>query len=123
MWHNYKLHAAIKTHGQPFSHKGHSGGQWQKVGLARVFYKDAQIVVLDEPTSSLDANAELEFFHNIKHHFKDKIIILITHRLYNLKIADEIYVMQNGHVAETGNLNELINESGLFSHMYNAQQA
>lgn len=100
-----------------------SGGQWQKVGLARVFYKDAQIVVLDEPTSSLDANAELEFFHNIKHHFKDKMIILITHRLYNLKIADKIYVMQNGHVAETGNLNELINKSGLFSHMYNAQQA
>ena len=99
-----------------------SGGQWQKLALARIFYKDAQLVVLDEPTSALDATAEFELYENVKEHLKDKMIILISHRLYNLKIADHIYMMQNGSIEEEGSFKELIGKEGTFKKMYDAQK-
>ncbi|MDB5117327.1 MAG: transporter ATP-binding protein [Mucilaginibacter sp.] len=99
-----------------------SGGQWQKLALARIFYKSSQLVVLDEPTSALDANAEFELYRNVKEQLKDKMVILITHRLYNLKIADHIYLMHEGHVIEEGNLETLIGLNGVFRKMYDAQK-
>jgi ATP-binding cassette subfamily B protein len=99
-----------------------SGGQWQKLALARVFYKKAQLVVLDEPTSALDANAEFEVYKNVKEQLKDKMVILITHRLYNLKIADYIYLMHEGSIIEEGSLETLITQNGIFKKMYDAQQ-
>ena len=99
-----------------------SGGQWQKLALARIFYKNAQLIVLDEPTSALDATAEYELYKNIKEQLKDKMVILITHRLYNLKIADYIYLMKDGHVIEEGSLQHLIDMGGTFSSMYDAQK-
>lgn len=99
-----------------------SGGQWQKLALARMFYKNAQLVILDEPTSALDATAEFELFNNIKERFKDKMVILITHRLYNLKIADYVYVMQGGEIAEEGSFVRLVNKDGIFKSMYDAQK-
>lgn len=99
-----------------------SGGQWQKLALARIFYKKAQLVVLDEPTSALDANAEFEVYKNVKEQLKDKMVILITHRLYNLKIADYIYLMHGGSVIEEGSLETLITRNGVFKKMYDAQQ-
>ncbi|MES2377125.1 MAG: ABC transporter ATP-binding protein [Bacteroidota bacterium] len=99
-----------------------SGGQWQKLALARVFYKKAQLVVLDEPTSALDANSEFEVYKNVKEQLKDKMVILITHRLYNLKIADYIYLMHEGSVIEEGSLETLITQNGVFKKMYDAQQ-
>lgn len=99
-----------------------SGGQWQKLVLARIFYKDTQLVVLDEPTGSLDPNAEFELFKNIKEHLKDKMVILITHRLYNLKLADHIYVMKDGRIAERGTFDELVQKEGIFKKMYEAQK-
>jgi len=99
-----------------------SGGQWQKLALARIFYKDTQLVVLDEPTSALDATAELELFKNVKAGLKQKMGVLITHRLYNLKIADYVYVMQDGRIAEEGSFDSLINKDGAFAKMYNAQK-
>jgi ATP-binding cassette subfamily B protein len=99
-----------------------SGGQWQKLALARVFYKDAQLVVLDEPSSALDAFAELNLYSTIKTALKDKIVILISHRLYNLKLADKIYVMQNGAIVQDGSFDELIVEEGLFRSMYEKQR-
>jgi ATP-binding cassette subfamily B protein len=99
-----------------------SGGQWQKLALARVFYKKAQLVVLDEPTSALDANAEFEVYKNVKEQLKDKMVILITHRLYNLKIADYIYLMHEGSIIEEGSLETLITQNGVFKKMYDAQQ-
>ena len=98
-----------------------SGGQWQKLALSRMFYKNAQLVVLDEPTSSLDPNAELELFRNIQLHLKDKMVVIISHRLYNLKIADTIYVMQDGQIVEKGGFHELVEKRGLFHKMYEAQ--
>ena len=99
-----------------------SGGQWQKLALARLFYKDAQLVVLDEPSSALDAFAELNLYSNIKTALKNKIVILISHRLYNLKLADKIYVMQNGAIVQEGRFDQLIVEEGLFSSMYEKQR-
>jgi ATP-binding cassette subfamily B protein len=99
-----------------------SGGQWQKLALARLFYMDAQLVVLDEPSSALDAFAELNLYTTIKAALKDKIVVLISHRLYNLKMADKIYVMQNGKIVEEGSFNQLIAEEGLFKSMYEKQR-
>jgi len=99
-----------------------SGGQWQKLALARIFYKDTRLLVLDEPTSALDATAELELFKNVKERSANKMVILITHRLYNLKIADHIYVMEDGRIAEDGSFDSLINKGGAFTKMYNAQK-
>ena len=99
-----------------------SGGQWQKLALARVFYKDAQLVVLDEPSSALDAFSELNLYEKIKTELKDKIVILISHRLYNLKMADKIYVMQNGTIIQEGNFEKLIAEEGLFMTMHEKQR-
>jgi ATP-binding cassette subfamily B protein len=100
-----------------------SGGEWQKIALARVFYRDsAQLIVLDEPTSALDAPAEFEIFRQIKAIAKNKMVILITHRLYNLKIADYLYVMENGRIAEEGTFDELLEKNGAFAQLYNMQQ-
>ena len=99
-----------------------SGGQWQKLALARIFYKDTKLLVLDEPTSALDATAELEVFKNIKKELGKKMVILITHRLYNLKIADYVYVMDEGRIAEEGTFEMLIAKNGAFRKMYDAQK-
>jgi len=99
-----------------------SGGQWQKLVLSRIFYKNTKLVILDEPTSALDPTAEFELFNNLKDELKEKIVILITHRLYNLKIADYVYLMQDGRIAEEGIFEDLINKDGAFSKMYEAQK-
>jgi len=99
-----------------------SGGQWQKLALARFFYKDAQLVVLDEPSSALDAFAELNLYSTIKTALKDKIVVLISHRFYNLKMADKIYVMQNGKIIQVGAFDQLIAEEGVFKSMYEKQR-
>lgn len=99
-----------------------SGGQWQKLSLARIFYKDAALIVLDEPTSAIDANAEAALFANIKKHLQNKMVIIITHRLYNVKIADHIYVMHEGSIAEQGHFEFLLQQHGIFRKMYEAQK-
>lgn len=99
-----------------------SGGQWQKIALARMFYKDSDILILDEPTSSMDPVAEDEIFRNLKKDMGDKVVILITHRLYNLKMADNIYVMENGAVAESGTFDELLGRGGVFANIYDKQK-
>jgi len=99
-----------------------SGGQWQKIALARMFYKDSNILILDEPTSSMDPVAEHAVFENIKKDIGDKIVILVTHRLYNLKMADHIYVMENGKVAEHGGFNDLLAAKGTFANIYDKQK-
>ena len=99
-----------------------SGGQWQKLALARVFYKKTKLVVLDEPSSSLDAFSELRLYEEIKNNLSDKIVILISHRLYNLKIADFIYVMKDGCIVQEGPFDVLIKSKGLFQDMYEKQR-
>lgn len=98
-----------------------SGGQWQKLALSRAFYKDADLIILDEPTSSIDPNSEAKMFSTLRDISEDKILILITHRVYNLKIADKIVVFDHGNVVETGNHHELLALNGKYAEMYNNQ--
>lgn len=108
--------------GRQFRH-GHeiSGGQWQKIALSRAFYKDAELIILDEPSSSIDPIAEAEIFDRFRAMSTDKILVLITHRLYNLKIADQIVVLHEGEVIEIGTHKELINKNGQYSKMFEKQ--
>ena len=99
-----------------------SGGQWQKLLLARAFYRNSQLLVLDEPTSNIDAVSENIIFKNLSKFASDKITILITHRLYNLKMADKIIVMQNGRIVESGKFETLKrNTNGIFYQLYTNQ--
>jgi ATP-binding cassette subfamily B protein len=99
-----------------------SGGQWQKLVIARAFLRDSPLWVFDEPTSSIDAISEAKIFENIKMQSKDKVCILITHRLYNLKFADRIYVMEDGEFVEQGTFEELKSNSTIFNALYEQQK-
>jgi ATP-binding cassette subfamily B protein len=99
-----------------------SGGQWQKIALARMFYKDSNILILDEPTSSMDPIAENAIFNSLREDMGNKTVILITHRLYNLKMADNIYVMENGSIAEQGSFSALLAANGTFAKIYDKQK-
>ena len=99
-----------------------SGGQWQKLVIARAFFRDSPFWVFDEPTSSIDAISEAAIFENIKVKSKNKVSILITHRLYNLKFADRIYVMEDGKFVEQGTFQELKQNSIVFNALYEQQK-
>lgn len=99
-----------------------SGGQWQKLAVARAFYRMSEILILDEPTSHIDPVAEYELIRELRKTFVDKITILITHRLHNLKMADRIYVMEKGRIIEQGTFDSLIALDGRFKEMYSKQQ-
>ncbi|WP_439507016.1 ABC transporter ATP-binding protein [Sediminibacterium sp.] len=98
-----------------------SGGQWQKLGLSRIFYKDAPLIILDEPGSTLDAAAEMRLFEELHEQAKDKIIVVVTHRLYSLVNANRIYVLQNGSIVEQGNFKDLMTTNGVFKAMFELQ--
>jgi ATP-binding cassette subfamily B protein/ATP-binding cassette subfamily C protein len=97
-----------------------SGGQWQRIALARNFYRDAPIIILDEPTSAIDALAESRIFERLFKR-KDKTIITISHRLTTVKKADVIYMMKDGRIVEQGTCDELLNKKGEFYEMFKAQ--
>ena len=98
-----------------------SGGEWQKIALSRAFYKDADLIILDEPTSFIDPLAEDDIFQNLRAIAKDKILILITHRIYNLKQANRIIVLDNGRIVESGSHSELMAQNGLYKKMFESQ--
>jgi ATP-binding cassette, subfamily B, bacterial len=98
-----------------------SGGQWQKIALSRAFYKNADIIILDEPTSAIDPIAEYEIFNQLRTIATDKLLILITHRLYNLKLADTVFVMKEGEILEHGHHDYLIDKKGLYYQMFEKQ--
>lgn len=97
-----------------------SGGQWQRVALARNFYRDAPIIILDEPTSAIDALAETRIFERLFKH-RDKTIITISHRLTTVKKVDMIYMMKDGRIVEQGTYAELLEKHGEFYKMFEAQ--
>jgi ABC-type multidrug transport system fused ATPase/permease subunit len=99
-----------------------SGGQWQKLVIARAFFRNTPLWIFDEPTSSIDAIAEAKIFEHIKAESSDKVSIIITHRLYNLKFADRILVMDQGKIVEQGTFEELKSNSVLFNQLYEQQK-
>ena len=97
-----------------------SGGQYQRLALARNFYRDAPIIILDEPTSAIDALAETRIFDRILTE-KEKTIITISHRLSTIQKADMVYMLKNGRIVESGTTAELIAKKGDFYKMFESQ--
>lgn len=100
-----------------------SGGQWQKVALARAYMKDADVLILDEPTSALDALAEFEVFERFMALTEGKTSIIISHRFSTVRIADKILVLKDGQVLELGTHEELLANHGLYEELFNLQAA
>ncbi len=99
-----------------------SGGQWQKLALARVLASPSEIKILDEPTSALDAKSEAVLFNDFRKIIKENTSILISHRLSSVKLVDRILVIDGGTVVEEGSHAELMDEKGLYFEMYNKQK-
>ena len=100
-----------------------SGGQCQRLALARALLHDSPIYIFDEATSNIDVESENDIMVEIHKLAKTKTVILISHRLANVVRADNIYVLENGSVVESGNHNELLRHHGLYKKLWNAQQA
>ena len=96
-------------------------GEWQKVALSRAFLRDAQIIVLDEPTSSLDAKAEYAVFQNFRKLAAGRTAILISHRFSTVRMADRIYVLKEGKIIEGGTHEELLHRGGTYAHLFETQ--
>jgi len=98
-----------------------SFGQWQRMALARAFFRDAPLIILDEPTAALDARAEAELFDRMRTLFQGRSVLLISHRFSSVRSADRIYVMQEGAIIEHGSHEELIKEQGLYAELFHLQ--
>ncbi|MDQ6985918.1 MAG: ATP-binding cassette domain-containing protein [Candidatus Dojkabacteria bacterium] len=98
-----------------------SGGQWQKVGIARALFANPKLVILDEPTSALDALAEARVFEEISHLAKDTTMIIVSHRFATVRNADRIIVLDEGKIIESGSHEELMNTTGLYNEMFTKQ--
>ncbi len=100
-----------------------SGGQWQKIAIARAYMKDAEVLILDEPTSALDARAETEAFNRFIKLTEGKTAVIISHRFSTVRIADRIMVLKDGSVLEIGTHEELMKNDLLYSELFNLQAA
>jgi len=95
-----------------------SGGEKQRISIARAFLKNAPIVLLDEVTANVDAENEAKIQAALQELLKDKTVIMIAHKLTSLRNADQILVIENGHIAQCGRHEELIKEEGLYRKLW-----
>ena len=100
-----------------------SGGQWQKIAIARAYMRDAQVMILDEPTAALDARAEYEVFERFKDLSEDRTAVLISHRFSSVRMADRILVLADGKVEASGTHAELMAEGGRYAELFELQAA
>jgi ATP-binding cassette subfamily B protein len=98
-----------------------SGGEWQRMALARAYLRDAQILILDEPTASLDARSEHEVFQRFADLTAGRMALLISHRFSTVKMADRILVLEDGRIAEQGNHRSLLAAGGRYAGMFELQ--
>ena len=98
-----------------------STGQWQKIAVARFFYREAPVLVLDEPTASIDAVSESRIFNNIYKFMKGKTVIIISHRFSTVRNADRIFVVDKGHIVEQGSHEELLKKNGTYAKAFQLQ--
>ncbi|HKA58970.1 MAG TPA: ABC transporter ATP-binding protein, partial [Gemmatimonadales bacterium] len=100
-----------------------SGGEWQKVALARAYMRDAQVLILDEPTAALDARAEYEVFLRFAELTKGRMAVLISHRFSTVRMADRILVLKGGELVDDGTHEELVARGGLYAELFSLQAA
>lgn len=100
-----------------------SGGEWQKLALARAYLREAQVLILDEPTASLDAKSEHEVFERFAELTRGKMAMLISHRFSTVRMADRIFVLQGGRIAEEGPHDQLMQNGGRYAEMFELQAA
>jgi ATP-binding cassette subfamily B protein len=98
-----------------------SGGQWQKIAIARAYIRDAQLLILDEPTAALDARSEFEVFERFKELSRGKTTVLISHRFSTVRMADRILVLEGGRIKEIGSHPQLLAAGGLYAELFNLQ--
>ena len=109
--------------GRSFDEDGQdiSAGQWQRLASARAYFREASILVLDEPTAALDAKAEVEVYKRFRDMSEGKSVLLISHRLGSARLADRIIFLKDGRVAEQGTHDELIAMKGAYAKLYSIQ--
>lgn len=100
-----------------------SAGQWQKIALARAYMREAQLVILDEPTASLDARAEFEVFQRFTELTAERMAVLISHRFSTVRMADRILVLEDGAILEQGTHDDLVRERGRYAELFELQAA
>jgi len=100
-----------------------SGGEWQKIALARAYMRDAQLLILDEPTATLDARAEYEVFLRFAELTRGRMSVLISHRFSTVRMADRILVLSGGAITEQGTHQDLVNQGGLYAELFELQAA
>ncbi|MFE4056611.1 ABC transporter ATP-binding protein [Streptomyces sp. NPDC059096] len=98
-----------------------SGGQWQRVALGRAFFREAGLLVLDEPTANLDPRAEYRIFQRLRGLAQDRVVLLVTHRITNVAVADRIVVLDEGRIVQEGTYQELAEQEGLFQQLLSYQ--
>ncbi|MFJ3644760.1 ABC transporter ATP-binding protein [Streptomyces murinus] len=98
-----------------------SGGQWQRIALARAFFREAGLLVLDEPTANLDPRAEYRIFQRLRDLAQDRVVLLVTHRITNVAVADRIVVLDEGRIAQQGTYQELSQQAGMFQQLLSYQ--
>lgn len=98
-----------------------SGGEAQRIAIARALYKDAPFVILDEPTAALDPIAEAEIYENFNRMVEHKTAVYISHRMSSCKFCDNIVVLEGGEMKETGNHEELLERGGIYAELYETQ--
>src|SRR5262249_53567554 len=100
-----------------------SGGEWQKVALARAYMRDAQLLILDEPTASLDARAEYDVFVRFNELMAGRMAVVISHRFSTVRMADRIVVLEQGEVVEQGTHEDLVACGGIYAELFTMQAA
>jgi ATP-binding cassette subfamily B protein len=100
-----------------------SGGEWQKFALARAYMRDAQLLILDEPTATLDARAEYEVFQRFSELMRGRMAVLISHRFSTVRMADRILVLADGSIQEQGTHEQLLSLGGRYAELFELQAA
>jgi ATP-binding cassette subfamily B protein len=98
-----------------------SGGQWQRIALSRAFFRDAMFLILDEPTSAIDAKAEYEIFNSVFKHYQHKSALIVSHRFSTVRRASRIIVLEHGEIIEQGSHRELMKKNGLYHELFTKQ--